>query len=404
MALTDLAIRTAKPGEKPRKLVDEKGMYILIQPTGAKLWRMNYRFDGKQKTLALGTYPETSLSQARDKRDEARKKLAQEIDPGEQRKLEKQERRTSLANTFEVVARDWMKVRGKEWSEGYAGKTRACMERHAFPSIGSKPIKDITAPELLAMLRAIEKRGTVDMAHRIQQHCGAVFRYAISTGIADADPTPSLHGALSTVKTQHYAAMTDPKDFAELLRAIDGYRGEVTTKIATLMLAYTFQRTKEIRFAEWSQIDLEGAMWRIPAEVMKMRQAHIVPLSKQVISHLEELKILTGSGRLLFPSTTNRDRPISENTVTYAIARMGFKGQMTGHGFRSVASTILNEQGYRHDVIERQLAHAEKNQVRAAYNRAEYLPERKKMMRDWADYLDKLKAGAAIIPLKGNAA
>ncbi len=238
MALTDLAIRTAKPDEKPRKLVDEKGMYLLLQPTGAKLWRMNYRFDGKQKTLALGTYPETSLSQARDKRDEARKKLAQDIDPGEQRKLEKQERRTSLANTFEVIARDWMKVRGKEWSEGYAGKTRACMERHAFPSIGSKPIKDITAPELLAMLRAIEKRGTVDMAHRIQQHCGAVFRYAISTGVVDADPTPSLHGALSTVKTQHYAAITDPKDFAELLRAIDGYRGEVTTKIAMLMLAY----------------------------------------------------------------------------------------------------------------------------------------------------------------------
>ncbi|WP_265943129.1 tyrosine-type recombinase/integrase [Dechloromonas sp. A34] len=192
MALTDLAIRTAKPDEKPRKLVDEKGMYLLIQTTGAKLWRMNYRFDGKQKTLALGSYPETSLGQARDKRDEARKKLAQDIDPGEQRKLEKQERRTSLANTFEVIARDWMKVRGKEWSEEYAGKTRACMERHAFPSIGSKPIKDISAPELLAMLRAIEKRGTVDMAHRIQQHCGAVFRYAISTGIADADPTPAF--------------------------------------------------------------------------------------------------------------------------------------------------------------------------------------------------------------------
>lgn len=404
MALTDVAVRTAKPSEKARKLADEKGMYLLIQSSGAKLWRMDYRFDAKRKTLALGTYPETSLAQARDKRDEARKLLAQDIDPSAQRKQDKAERRDAQANTFEAIARDWMKVRGKEWSETYADKTKACLERHAFPVIGSKPIKGITAPELLTMLRAIEKRGTVDMAHRIQQHCGAVFRYAISTGIADADPTPSLHGALSTVKTQHYAALTDPKDFAELLRAIDGYRGEVTTKIAMLMLAYTFQRTKEIRFAEWSQFDFDAALWRIPKEVMKMREAHIVPLSKQVIAYLKELHILTGTSRLLFPSMTNRDRPISENTVTYALARMGFKGQMTGHGFRSVASTLLNEQGYRHDVIERQLAHAEQNQVRAAYNRAEYLPERKKLMQEWANYLDTLKAGAKVIPIHDNAA
>jgi integrase len=404
MALTDLSVRTAKPGEKARKLADEKGMYLLIQSSGAKLWRMDYRFDTKRKTLALGTYPETSLAQAREKRDEARKLLAQDIDPSAQRKQDKAERRDAQANTFEAITRDWMKVRGKEWSEGYASKTKACMERHAFPVIGSKPIKSITAPELLTMLRAIEKRGTVDMAHRIQQHCGAVFRYAISTGLADADPTPSLHGALSTVKAKHYAALTDPKDFAELLRAIDEYRGEVTTRIAMLMLAYTFQRTKEIRFAEWAQFDFDAALWRIPKEVMKMREAHIVPLSKQVIGHLRELHCLTGTGRLLFPSMTNRDRPISENTVTYALARMGFKGQMTGHGFRSVASTILNEQGYRHDVIERQLAHSEQNQVRAAYNRAEYLPERKKMMKEWADYLDKLKAGAQIVQFASTAA
>ncbi|WP_295002297.1 integrase arm-type DNA-binding domain-containing protein [uncultured Dechloromonas sp.] len=404
MALTDLSVRTAKPSEKARKLADEKGMYLLIQSSGAKLWRMDYRFDSKRKTLALGTYPETSLAQAREKRDEARKLLAQDIDPSAQRKQDKAERRDAQANTFEAIARDWMKVRGKEWSETYAGKTKACLERHAFPVIGSKPIKSINAPELLAMLRAIEKRGTVDMAHRIQQHCGAVFRYAISTGLAEVDPTPSLHGALSTVKAKHYPALTDPKDFAELLRSIDEYRGEVTTKIAMLMLAYTFQRTKEIRFAEWSQFDFDAALWRIPKEVMKMREAHIVPLSKQVIEHLKELHCLTGTGRLLFPSMANRDRPISENTVTYALARMGFKGQMTGHGFRSVASTILNEQGYRHDVIERQLAHSEQNQVRAAYNRAEYLPERKKMMKEWADYLDKLKAGAQIVKFAGNAA
>jgi integrase len=270
--------------------------------------------------------------------------------------------------------------------------------------MGSKPIKEITAPELLTMLRVIEKRGTVDMAHRIQQHCGAVFRYGIATGILSADPTPSLRGALSTVKTEHYAALTDPKDFADLLRSIDEYRGEVTTKVAMQMLAGTFQRTKEVRFAEWTQIDFDAALWRIPPEVMKMREAHLVPLSKQMIAHLKELHTLTGSGRLLYPSTTNRDRPISENTVTYALARMGYKGRMTGHGFRSVASTILNEQGYRHDVIERQLAHAERNQVRAAYNRAEYLSERKAMMKEWADYLDKLKAGATVISLREIAA
>jgi len=407
MPLSDTTIRTAKPSEKPRKLVDEKGMYLLIQPTGAKLWRLNYRFDGKQKTLALGEYDPKdgiTLAMARDRRDDARKLLAQGIDPGAQRKQEKQERRLSQENTFEAIGREWMKVKGKEWTETYAGKTKACLERHAFPSIGSKPIKDITAPDLLAMLRAIEKRGTVDMAHRVQQHCGAIFRFAVACGKALADPTSALKGALATTKQEHYAALTDPKDYADLLRSIDEYRGEITTKTAMQMLAYTFQRTKEVRFAEWSQFDLDGAMWRIPAEVMKMREEHLVPLSKQVVALLRELKALTGNDRLVFPSTTNRDRPISENTVTYGLARMGFKGRMTGHGFRSVASTILNEQGYRHDVIERQLAHAERNQVRAAYNRAEYLLERKVMMQEWADYLDKLKGGADIIPLQANAA
>ncbi len=404
MALSDTAIRAAKPAEKPRKLADEKGMYLLIQPSGPKLWRMDYRFDNKRKTLALGTYPDTGLALAREKRHAARKLLAQDIDPAAQRKQDKHERKVSQENTFEAVARDWMKTKGKEWTAGYAAKTRACLERHAFPSMGSKPIRNISAPNLLTMLRVIEKRGTVDMAHRIQQHCGAVFRYGIATGLLSADPTPSLRGALSTVKTEHYAALTDPKDFADLLRSIDDYHGEITTKIAMQMLASTLQRTKEVRFAEWPQIDFDGALWRIPAEVMKMREAHLVPLSTQMISHLKELHALTGSGRLLYPSTTNRDRPISENTVTYALARMGYKGRMTGHGFRSVASTILNEQGYRHDVIERQLAHAERNQVRAAYNRAEYLSERKAKMQEWADYLDKLKAGAAVIQLRGEAA
>lgn len=403
-ALKDTAIRAAKPTDKAWKLTDERGLHLLVQPSGAKLWRMNYRFNGKQKTLSFGTYPDTGLKLARERRDEARKQLAEGVDPGAVRRQEKQEKRTAQGNTFETVARDWMKKKGVQWSDTYASKTKSALERHAFPSIGSKPVKDITAPEILAMLRAIEGRGTVDMAHRIQQHCGAIFRFAVSDNKAASDPTPSLKGALTTVKQEHYAALTDPKDFAQLLRDIDGYRGEAVTKAAMQFMALVFQRTQEVRFAEWSQFDMPAALWRVPSEIMKMREEHLVPLSKQAIAVLEGLRPLTGNDRLVFPSTTNRDRPISENTVTYALARMGYKGRMTGHGFRSVASTILNEQGYRHDVIERQLAHCERNQVRAAYNRAEYLSERTVMMQAWGDYVDKLKAGAEVIELRGRAA
>ena len=429
MPLSDIEIRNAKPGLKPSadskgkrillpvtgpyKLTDGEGLYLLIQPDGGKWWRFDYRFEGKRKTLSMGTYPDVPLAGhylvegktktwvdgARDKRSNTRKLLAAGVDPGAQRKAEKQAKAEAGANTFEVLAREWMATRGKEWTASYAGKTESALERHAFPAIGSKVIGDITAPDLLALLRAIEKRGTVDMAHRVQQHCGAVFRYAVATGRAVYDPVPSLKGALSTVKQVHYAAITDPTEFGQLLRDIDAYRGEAATKFAMQLLALTFQRTQEVRFAEWSQFDLDGSLWRLPPEVMKMKQAHIVPLSRQAVALLRQLQPLTGGGRLVFPSSISRERPISENTVVYALARMGYKGRMTGHGFRSVASTLLNEQGYRDDVIERQLAHAEKNAVRAAYNRAEYLPERKAMMQEWADYLDKLKAGAAVIPI-----
>lgn len=397
-------IGNAKPSSKPVRLFDEKGLYLEIAPSGGKWWRFKYRFGGKEKRLSLGVYPDVGLKDARAKRDDARKLLADGADPGAQRKAAKLAKAEIGGNTFEALGREWMAVRGKEWTESYASKTTSALERHAFPAIGSKPITEIAAPDLLALLRAIESRGTVDMAHRVQQHCGAIFRFAVATGRAVADPVPSLRGALSTVKQEHYAALTDPAEYAELLRVIDNYRGEATTKAAMQLLALTFQRTQEVRFAEWSQFDIEAALWRIPAEVMKMREAHIVPLSQQAIEVIKRLQPLTGGGRLVFSSSTSRKRPISENTVTYALARMGFKGRMTGHGFRSVASTLLNEQGYRPDIIERQLAHAEKNAVRAAYNRAEYLPERKKMMQEWADYLDKLKAGADVIPLYSQAA
>ncbi len=404
MPLSDTAIKNTKPQAKPIKVRDGGGLYLLINPNGSRWWRLDYRFDGKRKTLSMGIYPDVPLKTARSRRDDARVLLADGVDPGAQRKAEKQAKSEAGSNTFEALAREWMATRGKEWTESYASKTKSALERNAFPAIGSKPITEITAPNLLAMLRAIESRGIVDMAHRIQQHCGAIFRYAIATGRAIADPVPSLRGALSTVKKEHYAAITDPAEYAELLRDIDNYRGEATTKAAMQLLALTFQRTKEVRFAEWSQFDLAAALWRIPAEIMKMREAHIVPLSKQAIEILNRLQAITGGGRLVFPSSISRERPISENTVVYGLARMGYKGRMTGHGFRSVASTLLNEQGYRPDIIERQLAHSEKNAVRAAYNRAEYLPERKNMMQEWADYLDKIKVGADVIPLRGQAA
>ena len=403
MSLTDTAIRNSKPKDKPLRLSDERGLYLLINPNGSRWWRFDYRFHGIRKTLSMGVYPDVPLKLARERRDEARSLLAAGADPGAQRKAEKRANAEAGGNTFEALAREWMATRGKEWTASYASKTKSALERHVFPSVGAKPITEITAPDLLALLRAIETRGTVDMAHRVQQHCGGIFRFAIATGRATTDPVPSLRGALSTVKKEHYAALTDPTEYAELLRAIDNYRGEATTKAAMQLLALTFQRTKEVRFAEWSQFDFDQALWRIPAEIMKMREAHIVPLSRQAIEVLKGIQALTGKGRLAFPSSTSRERPISENTVVYALARMGYKGRMTGHGFRSVASTLLNEQGFRSDLIERQLAHAEKNAVRAAYNRAEYLTERVKMMQDWADYLDKIKAGAEVIQLRRNA-
>lgn len=403
MSLTDTAIRNSKPKDKPLRLSDERGLYLLINPNGSRWWRFDYRFQGIRKTLSMGVYPDVPLKLARERRDEARSLLAAGADPGVQRKAEKRASAEAGSNTFEALAREWMATRGKEWTASYASKTKSALERHVFPSVGAKPITEITAPDLLALLRAIETRGTVDMAHRVQQHCGGIFRFAIATGRATTDPVPSLRGALSTVKKEHYAALTDPTEYAELLRAIDNYRGEATTKAAMQLLALTFQRTKEVRFAEWSQFDFDQALWRIPAEIMKMREAHIVPLSRQAIEVLKGIQALTGKGRLAFPSSTSWERPISENTVVYALARMGYKGRMTGHGFRSVASTLLNEQGFRSDLIERQLAHAEKNAVRAAYNRAEYLAERVKMMQDWADYLDKIKAGAEVIQLRSNA-
>ncbi|NJD05586.1 MAG: DUF4102 domain-containing protein [Methylococcaceae bacterium] len=404
MPLTDTAIRNAKPGEKPVKLADEKGLFLLIVPAGGKWWRLKYRFGGKEKLLSLGTYPEVGLKDARDKRDDARKQLAQGIDPGETRKAMKAAQ-SADADTFEVVAREWHTKFSPTWTAEHAERILSRFQRDVFPWIGGRPIREITAPDLLTVLRRIESRGALDTAHRAHQNCGQVFRYAVATGRAERDPTGDLRGALPPAKDKHHASITDPQAIGDLLRAIEGYQGSFVTKSAMQLAPLVFVRPGELRSAEWSEIDMDKSEWRIPAEKMKMRDPHIVPLSVQAVAILREIRPLTGRGRYVFPSarTPNGDRCMSENAVLAALRRMGYaKDEMTGHGFRSMASTLLNEQGWHRDAIERQLAHAERNAVRAAYNYAEHLPERRRMMQAWADYLHGLKKGADVIPINGK--
>ena len=404
--LTDTTIKSTKPKEKPYRLADEKAMYLEVMPNGSKYFRMKYRFEGKEKRLAFGVYPETSLRDARDKRDQARKQLAQGIDPGENRKAMKAAQMAD-GETFEVVAREWHGKLQANWTPEHAERILRRLEADIFPWLGKRPIREITAPELLACLRRIESRGALDTAHRAHQNCGQVFRYAVATGRAERDPSPDLRGALPPARDKHHASITEPKAIGELLRAIEGYQGAFVTKAALGLAPLLFVRPGELRRAEWAEIDLLKAEWRIPGEKMKMRDPHIVPLCTQAVAILTELQALTGRGRYVFPSarTPHGDRCMSENAVLAALRRMGYgKDEMTGHGFRSMASTLLNEQGWHRDAIERQLAHAERDNVRAAYNYAEHLPERRKMMQAWADYLDSLKNGAQVIPIKRGVA
>jgi integrase len=397
MPLTDTAIRNAKPKDKPYKLADEKGLFLLVNPNGSRWWRLKFRIGGKEKLLSLGVYPAVSLKEARDKRDEARKLIAQGIDPCAQRKAT----RAAEAETFEAIAREWLAKFGPSWTPEHAERITRRFERNVFPWIGARPVREVTAPELLAVLRRIEERGALDTAHRAHQNCGQVFRYAVATGRAERDPSADLRGALPPVNDKHHASITDPKAIGALLRAMEGYQGSFVVLCALRLAPLVFVRPGEMRGAEWAEIDFEKAEWRIPASKMKMREQHIVPLSVQALAILRELHPLTGAGRYLFPSERTGERPMSENTVNAALRRLGYsKDEMTGHGFRSMASTLLNEQGWHRDAIERQLAHAERNAVRAAYNYAEHLPERRRMMQAWADYLDGLKNGAEIIPIR----
>jgi integrase len=395
MPLTDVQTRNAKPKAKPYKLTDGGGLYLLIQPHGARLWRLNYRFHGKQKTLALGKYPDVSLAEARKRQADARQLLADKIDPGAQRKAEKLAALESAFNTFEALAIEWHDKQAGIWTSNHAALVIRIMRRYLFPIIGNVPVSSIDAPELLRALRPIEARGAIETAHRARTIASQVFRYAIQTGRAERDPAGDLRGALKPILVKHHAAITDPSKVGELLRAIDGYNGTLVGRCALRLLPLVFTRPGELRAMEWAEIDLSAALWVIPASKMKMRESHIIPLSKQALSILNEIKPLTGGGRYVFQGERGKGRPISENTVNAALRRLGYsKEEMTGHGFRAMARTLLDEAlCFRLDYIEQQLAHTVKDPLGRAYNRTKHLDERAKMMQAWADYLDNLRGG-----------
>lgn len=404
MPLTDTAIRNAKIAEKPLRLFDGGGLYLELSPTGGKWWRLKYRYAGKEKRLSLGVYPEVSLRAARTRRDDARKLLAEGVDPSENRKARKSASVERAANSLEVVAREWFAKYSGTWVENHGNRIIRRFERDIFPWIGGRPIAEITAPELLAVIRRIESRGALETAHRALANCGQVFRYAIATGRTERDLSTDLRGALTPVKGEHFAAITDPKRVAELLRAIDGYQGTPTVHCALRLAPLVFVRPGELRKAEWVNIDLDAAEWRY--SVTKTATEHIVPLSTQAVAILRELHTLTGDGRFAFPGARSAKRPMSDNAILAGLRRMGIgKDEMSGHGFRAMARTILDEVlGVRPDFIEHQLAHAVRDPNGRAYNRTAHLPERRKMLQQWADYLDKLKTGAEVIPLHGDAA
>ena len=395
--LTETAIRSAKPRERPYKLFDERGLYLLMAPTGGRLWRFRYRHGGKEKLLALGAYPDVPLRRAREKRDEARRLVADGIDPNVKRQADK----AAFCHTFEIVAQEWLELLKNGIKASTFERERSQLERFVFPDLGNRPIAQITTPEILTVLKKIEARGTTDTAHRVRSSCVRILRYAAQIGRPHSVKTDDLKGALAAVVKRHFAAITAPARVGELLRAIDAYVGQPTTVAALKLAPYVFVRPGELRKMEHVELNLDAAEWRIPGERMKKGELHIVPLSTQAIDILRAVQLLTGNGRYVFPSLLSRDRPISDNTLNTALRRLGYSNQeMTGHGFRTMASTLLNEKGWHPDLIELQLAHAERNKVRDAYNRAQRLDERRKMMQEWSDYLDGLRAGTNVVPIR----
>jgi integrase len=391
MALTDALIKAAKPQEKLYELIDERGLTLEVTPQGAKRWRFRFQLNGKRNRLSLGHYPEVRLKDARMRRDEMRILIANGIDPALERATQREAEKG--VNQFETIAREWFTKFSANWTKGHAATVLARLEQNVFPFIGKEPINELTAPAILQTIQRVEARGALETAHRIRQICSQVFRYAITIGKADRDPAADIRGALPPVAVRHHPSITDPKAIAQLLKAIDAFSGTHTVRCALRFIPLVFVRSGELREAEWTEFNFDAAEWLIPAHRMKMLVQHIVPLSRQAIAILKDVQPLTGSGRYVFPSLRTYTRPISENTINASLRRLGYsKEEMTCHGFRSMASTLLNEHGWNRDAIERQLAHTESNSVRAAYNYAEILPERRKMMQWWADYLDSLRS------------
>ncbi len=413
MPLTDAAVRNAKPGEKTRKLTDSAGLYLEVRPEGGKWWRLRYRFEGREQLLSLGTYPAVSLGEARSKRDETRKLLATGADPSLARKAAKSGRAGDVAKSFVAIAREWYAVKRADWSASYGEKIIARLEADVFPYIGRRPVADVTPPELLDTLRRIEGRGVVETAHRARENCSQVFRYAVATGRATSDPARDLKDALKTPVVKHFPAITKPERLADLLRACAGYAGTPVVRTALLLAPMLLLRPGELRHAQWAEFDLDASAWLVPAARMKREKAgklqgapHLVPLPVQAVEALRELEPLTGRNAYVFRGERHHDRPMSENTVNAALRAMGFAAEeVTGHGFRATARTMMVERlGVDESVIEAQLAHSVKDSLGRAYNRTEFIEQRRAMMQTWADYLDKLRQGAEVAPIQGRAA
>lgn len=403
MALTDIAIRNAKPRAKPYKLGDALGLFLLVQPTGGKLWRVKYRVDGKEKKLSIGTYPEVSLGEARKRRDDAREMVAAGKDPSREKRRSKVRAMLEADNTFASISAEYCKKRRRDGAKAWAPATAVRCEyllSLLTPALGAMPIGEIEPADVLGAIRKIEGKGNLESARRTLQLASAVLRYAVATARLASDPTRDLRGALTAPTVTHYGAVTDASRVGELLRAIDGYEGQGFTKLALQIAPHVFVRPGELRHADWSEIDLDGALWIIPAEKMKMRKPHHVPLSRQVVALFRDVQAVTGPTGYVFPSIRTRSRPMSENTINAGLRRLGYASdEMTAHGFRAMASTLLNESGKWHpDAIERALAHGDSDKVRAAYHRGAHWKERVEMAQWWSDYLDQLRKGADIVP------
>ncbi len=403
--LTDTEIKRAKAAERAYSMGDGGGLYLWVKPTGGKLWRWSYRFEGKEKLMSFGKYPDVSLAQARERHSEARKLLATGVDPMAQRKAEKTAEKAAVENSFQSIAACWL----EHWQEGKSPRhvdyVKRRMETDILPCLGARSIAEIEAPELVAMANAIQERGARDIAKRALETVGQVFRYGIAHGYCKRNPASEIRPSdiLKSTRKVNYARI-DAKELPTLLRRIEVYQGTHVTRLAIKLMTLTFVRTSELIGARWTEFDLEAGRWDIPAERMKMRTPHIVPLARQAVEILETLGTLTGQSEWLFPGDRNASKPISNNTILKALERMGYKGRMTGHGFRGLASTILHEQGYAHDHIELQLAHAPRNAVSAAYNHALCLEPRARMMQDWADFLERTQRGGKVLPFRGTAA